>query len=77
MDLGFVGPMFTWYKHFQDYTIWERLDRSMATNDWFSMFPNTKAYHLMLQLLIINHYGLCQKGWSASNRDLLDLNKCG
>ena len=62
MDLGFVGPMFTWYKHFKDYTIWERLDRSMATNDWFSMFPNTKAYHLILQLLIINHYGLCQKG---------------
>ena len=46
MDLGFVGPMFTWHKHFENYTVWERLDRAVATNDWFSMFPNTKVYHL-------------------------------
>ena len=35
MDLGFVGPMFTWHKHFENYTVWERLDRAVATNDWF------------------------------------------
>ena len=46
MDLGFVGPMFTWHKHFENYTVWERLDRVVATNDRFSMFPNTKVYHL-------------------------------
>ena len=46
MDLGFVGFPFTWHKHFEDYTIWELLDRTMATNDWFSMFPGTKVYHL-------------------------------
>ncbi|XP_075633609.1 uncharacterized protein LOC142606093 [Castanea sativa] len=46
MDLGFVGPMCTWHKHFKDYTIWERLDRSVETSDWFFMFPNTKVYHL-------------------------------
>lgn len=46
MDLGFVGPMFTWHKHFEDYTVWEHLDRAIATNDWFAIFPNTKVYHL-------------------------------
>ena len=46
MDLGFVGPMFTWHKHFADYIVWERLDRAVATNDWFSIFSDTKVYHL-------------------------------
>ena len=46
MDLGFVGTMFTWHKHFADYTVWERLDRVVATNDWFSNFSDTKVYHL-------------------------------
>ena len=46
MDLGFVGPMFTWYKHFETYTVWERLDRAVATNDWFSKFPDIEVYHL-------------------------------
>ena len=46
MDLGFVGSKFTWHKHFDNYTVWERLDRAMATNDWFSKFSNTKIYHL-------------------------------
>ena len=43
MDLGFVGFPFTWHKHFAKFTIWERLDRAMATNEWFSMFPGTKV----------------------------------
>ena len=46
MELGFVGPMFTWHKHFETYTVWEKLDQAVATNDWFSMFPDTKMYHL-------------------------------
>ena len=46
MDLGFVGPMFTWHKHFEDYTIWEHLHRAIATNNWFSIFLDTKVYHL-------------------------------
>nr|XP_023913512.1 uncharacterized protein LOC112025077 [Quercus suber] len=28
------------------YTIWEHLDRSVATNDWYSMFLGTKVFHL-------------------------------
>ena len=41
-----MGPMFTWHKHFVDYIVWEHLDRAVATNDWFSNFPDTKVYHL-------------------------------
>ena len=36
----------SWHKHFETYTVWERLDRAVTTNDWFSMFPDTKVYHL-------------------------------
>ena len=46
MDMGFVGAPFTWHKHYADYTVWERLDRAVATNDWFSMFSETKIHHL-------------------------------
>ena len=41
MDLGFVGSKFTWHKHFDNFTTWERLDRAVATNECFSLFPNT------------------------------------
>ena len=46
MDLEFVGFPFTWHKHFVEFIVWERLDRVMATNDWFLMFPDTKVHHL-------------------------------
>ena len=46
MDLGFVGSQYTWHKHFVEYTVWERLDRAVATNEWFSLFPRTKVHHL-------------------------------
>lgn len=33
MDLGYVGPKFTWNKHFENgHSIWVRLDRGLATN---------------------------------------------
>ena len=46
MDLGFVGSQYTWHKHFFRYTVWERLDRAVATNEWFSLFPGSKVHHL-------------------------------
>ena len=46
MDLKFAGFPFTWHKHYPDFTVWERLDRSLATNEWFLMFPGTKVHHL-------------------------------
>ena len=46
IDLGFMGSEFTWHKHFANYTVWECLDRAVATSDWLALFPDTKIYHL-------------------------------
>ena len=46
MDLGFVGSKFTWHKHYDNFTVWERLDRAVATNEWFSLFLDTQVRHL-------------------------------
>ena len=47
MDLGFIGPNFTWAKHYNDgHSIWERLDRGLASNPWFLRFPGTQVHHL-------------------------------
>ena len=47
MNLGFEGPKYTWNRHFKNgNSIWERLDRCLATNSWFLEFPGTKVYHL-------------------------------
>ncbi|KAK7833160.1 hypothetical protein CFP56_025757 [Quercus suber] len=47
MDLGYLGPKFTWSRHFVNgSSIWERLDTGLATNDWFMKFPRSRDYHL-------------------------------
>ena len=47
IDLGFVGPRFTWSKHFSDdHSIWERFDRGLANNNWFHKFPGSRVHHL-------------------------------
>jgi len=47
MDLEYMGPKFTWSKHFvNDNSIWEMLDRGLATNGWFLKFPGSRVYHL-------------------------------
>ncbi|XP_075649758.1 uncharacterized protein LOC142620243 [Castanea sativa] len=46
IDLGFVGSNFTWHKHYPIYTVWERLDRAVASTEWLLKFPDTKVYHL-------------------------------
>lgn len=44
MDVGYVGPKFTWARHFDNgNSIWERLDRGLATNNWFLKFPGTRG----------------------------------
>lgn len=46
-DLGYVGNKFTWNNvHKGGVTIWERLDRAVATNNWISIFPAVKVVHL-------------------------------
>lgn len=44
-------------------SIWERLDRGLANNNWFLKFPGTRIYHLHNSSsdhnpLLINHSGL-------------------
>jgi len=46
-DLGYVGNKFTWCNgHEEGYTIWERLDRAVATTDWIEKFLATKVLYL-------------------------------
>ena len=54
-DLGFVGGKYTWYRGASGgNTIWERLDRAVATIDWIDMFLATKVVHLECGLQIIS-----------------------
>ena len=46
MDLGFVGDKFTWKGKRAGGLVLERLDRAVASNDWFSLNPGTKVRHL-------------------------------
>lgn len=47
MDLGFLGPKYTWSRQFKnDNSIWERLYRSLAMNSWFLKFPGLRVHHL-------------------------------
>uniref|UniRef100_A0A2N9I0P4 Reverse transcriptase domain-containing protein n=1 Tax=Fagus sylvatica TaxID=28930 RepID=A0A2N9I0P4_FAGSY len=47
IDLGFVGEPFTWCNNrLGSATIWERLDRGLATAEWMSMFPNASLHHI-------------------------------
>ena len=46
-DLGFNGPPFTWCNNrLGTHTVWERLDRVLATTSWISLFPLVQVYHL-------------------------------
>ena len=47
IDLNYASPWHTWQKHFSTgHSIWERLDRALATNDWLLRFAGTKVHHL-------------------------------
>jgi hypothetical protein len=47
IDLGYIGALFTWCNNrFSGATIWERLDRMVATTEWLSRFPQARVYHL-------------------------------
>ena len=49
MDLGYVRPIFTWARHFDNgNTIWERLDQGLAINNWFFKVSWHEGSPLML-----------------------------
>ncbi|KAK4267368.1 hypothetical protein QN277_024155 [Acacia crassicarpa] len=41
-DVGFLGPEYTWQRGSTE----ARLDRLLATDQWFNMFPNASVSHL-------------------------------
>lgn len=47
MDIGFVGPRFTWCNNQSGFARrWARLDRCLANLDWISKFSSLKNTHL-------------------------------
>ena len=46
MDLGYAGDKFTWRGKRAGSLVLERLDRVVASNEWFSRFPGIKVQHL-------------------------------
>ena len=46
MDLGYMGDKFTWRGKRAGGLVLERLDKAVADNGWFSLFPNTKVQRL-------------------------------
>ncbi|KAK9983952.1 hypothetical protein SO802_033477 [Lithocarpus litseifolius] len=45
--LGFLGGKFTWCNGQREgHTVWERLDRAVATIDWLEIFSDTRVVHL-------------------------------
>ena len=46
LDLGFVGPQFTWSKHYATgHSVWERLDRGLANYEWLTKFAGARVHH--------------------------------
>ena len=82
MDLGFISPKFTWSKHFTNgQSIWERLDRGLASNSWFLRFPSTRIHHLPCLSsdhcpLLINPSGIDLPSQKKKKKKIT-LKKCG
>ena len=46
-DLGFKGFPYTWSKHYRNGAlIWERLNRAVASYEWFSKFLGSWVHHV-------------------------------
>ncbi|OMP03548.1 Endonuclease/exonuclease/phosphatase [Corchorus olitorius] len=47
IDLGFVGPKFTWRRKGEGIiTTWERIDRVVCNSNWKLQFPEATVFHL-------------------------------
>ena len=78
-DLGFVGGKFTWCNgHPDDLTIWERLDRAVATMEWLEKFLATKVIHLECSSSNHKPILICLNGIpKLRKKNLGDLSICG
>jgi hypothetical protein len=58
VDLGYQGSPFTWCNNRVDSgTVWERLDRGLATIPWMNIFPEARVIHLHASNS--DHYPIC------------------
>jgi hypothetical protein len=58
VDLGYQGSPFTWCNNRVDSgTIWERLDRGLATTQWLNIFLEARVIHLHASNS--DHYPIC------------------
>lgn len=46
IDMGFIGPRFTWTNNRSTNPIYQRLDRGWSNVEWVNMFPNYSLSHL-------------------------------
>ena len=62
IDMGYKGIPFTWKKLYRDgHSIWERLDRSMATSDWLTQFGGSLVHHLTCSTS--NYFPITDSAW--------------
>ncbi|XP_074296627.1 uncharacterized protein LOC141626994 [Silene latifolia] len=51
VDIPFKGPHFTWCNNRRGFDfVYERIDKALASKDWFSIFPNTGLKHYPIQI---------------------------
>lgn len=75
MDLGFIGPQFTWDNmRMGQANIKERLDRALYNQEWLSLFPDTGVWHLLRTRS--DHVSLLLRSQASGGRDA-DLRSSG
>ena len=73
-DLGFVGGKYTWFRGQGDNnTIWERLDRAIATVEWIEMFLATKVLHLGCRSFRSLAYTHSVEGYSKEMKKTMEI----
>ncbi|XP_074298573.1 uncharacterized protein LOC141629480 [Silene latifolia] len=51
MDIPFKGPKFTWCNNRKgNKRVYERIDKALASKDWFTFYPNTGIKHYPIQI---------------------------
>ena len=85
IDLGFLGPRYTWSNHHPlSHLIQERIDRAYANADWNVLYPDASVKHLKRAhsdhnpILIITQFCfLLQMYQEFNSLDPLGTNQCG
>ena len=78
LDLGLLGSQFTWQKHFSNgHSIWERLDRCLANNDWLIKFAGSKVHHLHCSTSDHNPLWIVLDGIETTSLNLFVWKRCG